>query len=224
MIVWTLNVVNELKPKSLWLNSARNGSLICFLNESKPNTWAQQRCTRINNIKGQKLTRCLPSKCKSKPFHHNQGSSIPSLKHPKWTKKKQVAQLRLAPHLVCNIMVKLKVCLFIPCFYVFLNFKNPCSIWCTLFMYIFLKNSKKKKKNQVSQIFPKKNKIKSNEKVFGLGALGLLNHLKKNKNLWIRVIELPSDFFKKTQFFCFFQEKKKRKEEVSFSKWYTRIP
>ena len=49
-------------------------------------------------------------------------------------------------------------------------------------VYIF-KKFQKKKKNQVSQIFPKKNKIKSNEKVFGLGALGLLNHLKKNKNL-----------------------------------------
>ena len=125
------------------------------------------------NIKGQKLTRCMPPKCKPKPFHHNQGSSLPkyhnqssshfkqipkdhnqgssfpsanpshfkqipkyhnqgsnppSLKHPQWTKKKQVAQLCLIPHLVCNIMVKLKVCLFIPCFYVYLNSKNTCSI------------------------------------------------------------------------------------------------
>ena len=43
-------------------------------------------------------------------------------------------------------------------------------------VYIF-KKFQKKKKNQVSQIFPKKkkkkNQIKSNEKVFGLGALGL---------------------------------------------------
>ena len=83
-----------------------------------------------------------PSHFKQRPFHHNQGSSTPSLK---WTKKEQVAQLCLTPHLVCNtphlvcnIMVKLKVCLFIPCFYVYLNSKNPCSIWCTLFMYIYI--------------------------------------------------------------------------------------
>ena len=113
----------------------------------------------MSNIKGQKLTRCMPSKCKPKPFqantnwsygsslpsaspshfkqrpfHHNQGSSTPSLK---WTKKKQVAQLCLTQHLVCNIMVKLKFCLFIPYFYISLNSKNPCTIWCTLFMYIF---------------------------------------------------------------------------------------
>ena len=32
----------------------------------------------------------LPS-ASPKPFYHNQGSSMPSLKHPKWIKKKQVA-------------------------------------------------------------------------------------------------------------------------------------
>ena len=48
-----------------------------------------------------------------------------------------------------------------------------------VYMYVYFQ----KKKIQDSQIFPKKNKIKSNEKVFGLGALGLLNHLKINKNL-----------------------------------------
>ena len=60
-----------------------------------------------------------PSHFKHIPKAHNQVSSPPSLKHPQWTKKKQVAQLCLTPHLVCNIMIKLKVCLFIPCFYVF---------------------------------------------------------------------------------------------------------
>ena len=144
----------------------------CFLNHSKPTTWAHQKCICMINIKGQKRTRCMPSKCKPKPFYHNQGSSHfnqilkdhnqgssfpsanpshfkqipkdhnegsspPSLKHPQWTKK-QAAQLCLIPHLVCNIMVKFRVCLFIPCFYVFLNSKNPCSIWRTLFMYIYM--------------------------------------------------------------------------------------
>ena len=51
-----------------------------------------------------------PSKCKPKTFYHDQGSSILSLKRPKLTKKKQVAQLCLTPHLVRNIMVKFKVC------------------------------------------------------------------------------------------------------------------
>ena len=82
MIVWTLYAMNELKPKSLWLNSTWNGSPICFLNESKPNTWARRTCIHIINIKGQKLTRCMPSKCMVKPFQANTnwsyGSSLPS--------------------------------------------------------------------------------------------------------------------------------------------------
>ena len=107
---------------------------------------------------------CLPSVSPSHfeqiPKDHNQGSSIPSLKHPKWTKKKQVTQLCLTLHLVCNIMVKLKVCLFISCFYVSLNSENPWSIWCILFMYIFLKNSKNKiKSRHLNLSKPKKKKL-----------------------------------------------------------------
>ena len=81
MIVWTLYVVNELKPKSLWLNSTWNESPICFLNESKSNTWAHQRCLHMINIKGQKLTRCMPSKCKPKPFQANTKRSSASPSH-----------------------------------------------------------------------------------------------------------------------------------------------
>ena len=147
----------------LWMNSspkAYDWTLLgmeaqnCFLNHSKPTTWAHQRCICMINIKGQKLTRFKPSKCKPKPFYHNQGSSPPSLKHPQWTKKKQVAQLCLTLHLVCNIMVELKVCLFIPCFYVSLNSKNPCSIRCTFFMYIFFKKFPKKKKKNIFELRP----------------------------------------------------------------------
>ena len=102
----------------------------------EPITWAHQRCIRMINIKGQNFTRYMPFKCKVKPFQANTKwsfdsslqSASPSLKHPKWTKKKQVAQLCLTPHLVCNIMVKLKVCLFIPCFYVSLNSNFSSSI------------------------------------------------------------------------------------------------
>ena len=54
----------------------------CFLNHSKPNTWAHQRCIRMINIKGQKFTWYMPSKCKVKPFQANTkwsyGSSLPS--------------------------------------------------------------------------------------------------------------------------------------------------
>ena len=74
------------------------------------------------------------------------------------------------------------VCLFIPCFYVSLNSKNPCSIWCTLFMYIF----KKKKIIKIPKSFPKKREKFS-----------------KKKNLWTRDIGLPIDFFKKRSIFFF---------------------
>ena len=123
---------------------------------------------------------CLPSiwssHFKQRPFHRNQGSSKPSLKHPKWTQKKQVAQLCLTLHMVCNIMVKLKVCLFIP-FSMFswiqkfhVAFNELC-----LCIYI-LKQKKKFKKNsnfffKISKSFPKKEKNFQMKKVFGQGAL-----------------------------------------------------
>ena len=69
-------------------------------------------------------------------------------------------------------------------------------------MYIF----KKKKKNQDSQIFPKKREKFSNlkkKKKKSLWTRGIepLSHLKKN--LWTRGIGLPSDFFKKDPFFSY---------------------
>ena len=162
------------------------------------------------DIKGQKLTRCMPSKNKPKPFHHNQGSSLPkdhnqssshfkeipkdhnqgssfpsanpsnfkqipkdhnqgssppSLKHPQWTKKKQAAQLCLIPHLVCNIMVKLKVCLFIPCFYVSLNSKIHVAFdvlcLCIYLKKKILKQIQKKKKIKIPKSSKKKKKKKN---------------------------------------------------------------
>ena len=54
----------------------------CFLNHSKPNTCAHWKCICMINIKGQKFTRHMPSKCKVKPFQANTkwsyGSSLPS--------------------------------------------------------------------------------------------------------------------------------------------------
>ena len=54
----------------------------CFLNHFKPNTWAHQMYIRMINIKGQKFTRYMPSKCTVKPFQANTkwsyGSSLPS--------------------------------------------------------------------------------------------------------------------------------------------------
>ena len=128
---------------------------------------------------------------------------MPSLKHPKWIKKKQVTQLCPTPHLVCNIMVKLKVCLFISYFYVSLNSENPCSIWCTLFMYIFKKKNSKKKKFKIPKSFLKKEKNFQIKKNLWTRGIEPLSHLKK-KNLWTRGIGLPSEFFsKKTHFFSF---------------------
>ena len=109
-----------------------------------------------------------------------------------------------------NIMVKLKVCLFIPCFYVFLNSKNPCSIWCTLFIYInifiyiyiYILNLKKNLK--ISKSFPKKRKIFKKKKFFELGALAFLVTFSKRPIFFLSKI---SRFFK-----------------VFFSKWYIRIP
>ena len=133
--------------------------------------------------------------------------------------------------MVCNIMVKLKVCLFILCFYASLNSKNPCSIWCTLFMYIFLKKipkkssfpnlSKKKKKKK------EKKKERRNRKNFKwesvwTRAIGPLNHLKKNVK--IGPLNFLVNFSKRTNFFFLSRfKKRKRKKEVSFSKWYKRI-
>ena len=109
---------------------------------------------------GSSLPSASPSHFKQITKDHNQSSSPPSLKHPQWTKKKHFAQLCLTPHLVCNIKVKVKVCLFIPCFYISLNSKNLCSIWCTLFMYIYIYIYifffKSKKKFQDFQIFTNK--------------------------------------------------------------------
>ena len=75
----------------LWINSspkAYDWTLLCmeikncFLNHSKLNTWAYQRCIRMINIKGQSLhDKCLPS-VKVKPFQANTnwsyGSSLSS--------------------------------------------------------------------------------------------------------------------------------------------------
>ena len=87
---------------------------------------------------------CLPSvrsHFKQIPKDNNQGSSLPSaspsyfiiikvqayqvssiLNGPKRSKQPNFTSLHI------RFMVKLKVCLFIPCFYISLNSKNPCSI------------------------------------------------------------------------------------------------
>ena len=122
----------------------------------------------------------------------------------------------------CNIMFKLKVCLFISCFYVSLNSENPCSIWCTLFMYIFKKKNSKKK-FKIPKSFPKKEKNFQIKKILWTRGIEPLSHLKKKKkNLWTRGIGLPSDFFKKGPFF--FLSKISRFFKIFFSKWYMRIP
>ena len=66
-------------------------------------------------------------------------------------------------------------------------------------VYIFKKFQKKKKSNQ----------IKSNEKVFGLGALGLLSHLKKIKTFELGSLNFLVTFSKRPNFFFLSRKKKK---------------
>ena len=87
--------------------------------------------------------------------------------------------LCLTPHLVCNIMVKLKVCLFIPCFYVFFLIQKFHVAFNELCLCIYIKKKKQyktkqknsKKKFKISKSFPKKEKNFQMKKAFGLGAL-----------------------------------------------------
>ena len=73
-------------------------------------------------------------------------------------------------------MVKFKVCLFIPCFYVFFFLIQKFHVaFNELCLCIYIKKKQKqiktKKKIQDFQIFPKKEKNFQMKKVFGLGAL-----------------------------------------------------
>ena len=154
----------------------------CFLNHSKPTTWAHQRCIRMINIKGQSSQdACLPS---ASPSHFIiikvqafqkiiiKVQAISS-KYRKITKaqtfqvqtqaissKYQKIIIKVQAHQASSILNGLRrskwpnfallhiwfatswlslkfVCLFHVSM-LFLNSKNPCSIWCTLFMYTFL--------------------------------------------------------------------------------------
>ena len=87
-------------------------------------------------------------------------------------------------------MVKFKVCLFIPCFYIFFLIQKFHVAFNELCLCIYIKKNKTKKKIKISKIFPKKEK----------------NFQKKKKNLWTRDIGLPSDFFKKGPFFFSFKD------------------
>ena len=81
------------EPCMLWMNSnlkAYDWTLLgmeaqnCFLNESKPNTWAHQRCMKTWATSKAKNSQdvCLPSVSlshfKQIPKDHDQGSNLPS--------------------------------------------------------------------------------------------------------------------------------------------------
>ena len=180
------------EPCMLWMNSnpkAYDWTLLgikaqnCFLNHSKPNTWAHQRCIRMSNIKGQKLTICMlskckpqaisskyqkiiwfkPSKCKPKPFHHNQGSSTPSLKHPKWTRRSKWPNFAPLHIWFATSWLSLKfVSLFhVSMFLWILKIHVAFDVLCSC-IYLKKKNQKKFKKRKnfkISKSFPKKEKI-----------------------------------------------------------------
>ena len=147
-LVWKPKIVSwiilsptlePIKGACAWSTSKAKSSQDACL----PSVWSShfKQIPKDHN-QGSSLPSASPSHFKQIPFHHNQGSSIPNLKHPKWTKK---ASLHIW---FATSWLRLKFFFFIPCFYVSLNFKNPCSIWCTLVMYIFWKNSKNKIKSR----------------------------------------------------------------------------
>ena len=83
-------------------------------------------------------------------------------------------------------MVKFKVCLFIPCFYIFFLIQKFHVAFNELCLCIYIKNTKQKKNSR----FPKFSQ-KKKEKNF------------QKKNLWTRDIGLPIDFLKKMPIFFF---------------------
>ena len=115
-----------------------------------------------------------PSHFKQIPKDHNQSSSLPSASPSHFIIIKVQAYQVLS---ILNGPRRSKQPNFVSLFHVsmfFLNSKNPCSIWCTLFMYICIYIFKKKKKIKISKSFPKKREKfskKKKKKVFGLGEL-----------------------------------------------------
>ena len=95
-----------------------------------------------------------PSHFKQIPKDHNQSSSLPSASPSHFIIIKVQAYQVLS---ILNGPRRSKQPNFVSLFHVsmfFLNSKNPCSIWCTLFMYICIYIFKKK--IQDFKIFPKK--------------------------------------------------------------------
>ena len=171
------------------------------------------------NIKGQKLTRYMHSKCKPKPFHCNQDSSFPSASPSHFIIIKvqacQVSSIlngsrrskwpNFAPlHIWFAISwLSLKfVCLFhISMFLWILKIHVAFYVLCSC---IYLKKKFKKKKFKIPKSFLKKEKNFQIKKNLWTRGIEPLSHLKKKKNLWTRGIGLPREFFsKKTHFFSF---------------------
>ena len=109
---------------------------------------------------------------------------MPSLKHPKWIKKKQVAQLCPTPHLVAISWLSLKfVCLFhISIFLWILKIHVAFDVLCSC---IYLKKNQKKKK-----------------KSLWTRGIEPLSHLKK-KFFELGALDFLVTFFKKCPFFFF---------------------
>ena len=172
----------------LWMNSspkACDWTLLgmetenCFLNHSKPNTWAHQRCIHMINIKGQKL--------KQIPKDHKQGSSIPSasLSHfiiikvqayqgssilngtrrSKWPNFASLHIWFATSWLSLKFVCLFRVSMFLWILKIHVAFDV---LYSCIYVYIF----SKKKKFKISKSFPKKEKnFQKRKKVFGLGEL-----------------------------------------------------
>ena len=145
-----------------------------FLNHSKPNTWAHQRCIRMINIKGQKFTDACPPSVSLSHFKqilkdHKQGSSLPSaslthfiiikvqayqilsiLNRPRRSKRPNFASLHIW-FATSWLNLKFHVSMFLWILKIHVAFDVLCSC-------IYLKKKKKSKNIKISKSFPKKEK------------------------------------------------------------------
>ena len=148
---------------------------------------------------------------------------MPSLKHPKWIKTKQVAQLCLTPHLVATSWLSLK---FVGLFHVsmflwILKIHVAFDVLCSCIYY--KKKILKKKIQKNSRFLNLSQKRENFEMKKSLWTRGIepLGHFLKKKFFELEALDFLVTFSKRP---IFFLSKISRFFKVFFSKWYMRIP
>ena len=134
---------------------------------------------------------------------------MPSLKHPKWIKKKQVAQLYLTPHLVATSWLSLKfvglfhISMFLWILKIHVAFDVLCSC---IYIYIFFKKIQKKKNSKKISRFSNLSQKRENfEMKKSLWTRGIepLGHFLKKKFFELGALDFLVTFSKKAHFFFF---------------------